>query len=183
MFWLWDNTRADTININWRGGTVARIQDWDGVGSLVEFAASLNLQRRNLSQSQKAIAAQACLPLLEAEAKARQKLAGESTHSNQYKNVQLVPTPAQPIVTHENSTMLPKNNIKSAKEAGRIMRVMIDRTERLERNSGSNSQRSQVNSAPPIKVQRITGKISRHIYYLNKLGLRSPYTQLWYNHN
>ena len=58
------------------------------------------------------------------------------------------------------------------------MWVMIDRTERLERNSGSNSQRGQVNSAPPIKVQRITGKISRHIYYLNKLGLRSPYTQL-----
>jgi hypothetical protein len=105
------------------GGNVERFQDWDGVGSLVEFAASLNLQRRNLSQSQKAIAAQACLPLLEAEAKARQKLAGESTHSNQYKNVQLVPTPVQAAVTPENPTMLPKNNIKSAKEAGRIMGV------------------------------------------------------------
>jgi hypothetical protein len=105
------------------GGNVERFQEWDGVGSLVEFAASLNLQRRNLSQSQKAIAAQACLPLLEAEAKARQKLAGESTHSNQYKNVQLVPELAQAAVTRENPTMLPKNNIKSAKEAGRIMGV------------------------------------------------------------
>ena len=105
------------------GGNVERFQEWDGVGSLVEFAASLNLQRRNLSQSQKAIAAQACLPLLEAEAKARQKLAGESTHSNQYKNVQLVPELAQAAVTPENPTMLPKNNIKSAKEAGRIMGV------------------------------------------------------------
>ena len=60
------------------------------------------------------MAAQACLPFLEAEAKARQKLAGESTHSNQYKNVQLVPELAQAAVTPENPTMLPKNNIKSA---------------------------------------------------------------------
>ena len=35
----------------------------------------------------------------------------------------LVPTPAQPTGTRENPTMLPKNNIKSAKEAGRIMGV------------------------------------------------------------
>jgi hypothetical protein len=107
------------------GGNVERFQDWDGIGSLVEFAASLNLQRRNLSQSQKAIAAQACLPLLEAEAKARQKLAGESTHGHRHidESLQLVPTPAQAVVTPENPTMLPKNNIKSAKEAGRIMGV------------------------------------------------------------
>ena len=39
------------------------------------------------------------------------------------------------------------------------MWVMIDRTERLERNSGSNSQRGQVNSVLPIKVKRITEKL------------------------
>ena len=132
---------------------------------MVEFAASLNLQRRNLSQSQKAIAAQACLPLLEAEAKARKVLAGRLFGENHPQEV--VPVLAQPLESTENPTMLPKNNIKSAKEAGRIMRVMIDRTERLERNSGSNSQRGQVSSALPTKVHRITGKISRHIYYFH----------------
>ena len=103
------------------GGNVERFQEWDGVGSLVEFAASLNLQRRNLSQSQKAIAAQACLPLLEAEAKARKVLAGRLFGENHPQEV--VPVLAQPLESTENPTMLPKNNIKSAKEAGRIMGV------------------------------------------------------------
>ena len=35
----------------------------------------------------------------------------------------LLPAPAQPIGTPENPTMLPKNNIKSAKKAGKIMGV------------------------------------------------------------
>ena len=69
------------------------------------------------------MAAQACLPLLEAEAKARQALAG-GNHGNQYsEKLPLVPELAQAAGTPENPTMLPKNNIKSAKEAGRIMGV------------------------------------------------------------
>jgi hypothetical protein len=132
---------------------------------LVEFAASLNLQRRNLSQSQKAIAAQACLPLLEAEAKARQCLSGGDKVSDIARAVNSALN--EPIKAREKSTMLPKNNIRASQEAGKIMRVMIDRTERLERNSGSNSQRGQVSSALPTKVHRITGKISRHIYYFH----------------
>ena len=99
------------------------------------------------------MAAQACLPLLEAEAKARQKLAVESTHGHRHidESLQLVPAPAQPVETTENPTMSPKNNIRASQEAGKIMRVMIDRTERLERNSGSNSQRSQVFQSHRLK--------------------------------
>jgi ParB-like chromosome segregation protein Spo0J len=105
------------------GGNVERFQEWDKKGSLVEFAASLNLQRRNLSQSQKAMAAQACLPLLEAEAKARQKLAGESTHSNQHKNVQLVPLLAQAAEATSSEESPVKNNLRASQEAGKIMGV------------------------------------------------------------
>jgi hypothetical protein len=107
------------------GGNVERFEEWDGVGSLVEFAASLNLQRRNLSQSQKAMAAQACLPLLEAEARARQKLAGESTHGHRHidESLQLVPELAQPLESLENPTMSPKKNIRASQEAGKIMGV------------------------------------------------------------
>jgi N6-adenosine-specific RNA methylase IME4 len=45
---------------------------WDGSGSLVEFVISLNLHRRHLTASQKAILALEVLPLLEQEAKERQ---------------------------------------------------------------------------------------------------------------
>ena len=50
---------------------------WDGVGSLVSFVVSLNLQRRHLTSSQKAVVAMDVLPMLEAEAKERQRAAGE----------------------------------------------------------------------------------------------------------
>ena len=46
---------------------------WDGVGSLVSFVVSLNLQRRHLTSSQKAVVAMDVLPMLEAEAKERQR--------------------------------------------------------------------------------------------------------------
>lgn len=106
------------------GGHVERFEEWDGLGSLVEFVASLNLQRRNLSQSQKAMAAQACLPLLEAEAKARQILSG-GDHGNHHTkaNLPVVPELAQPVGTPETPTMSPKNNIRASQEAGKIMGV------------------------------------------------------------
>ena len=50
---------------------------WDGVGSLASFVVSLNLQRRHLTSSQKAVVAMDVLPMLEAEAKERQRAAGE----------------------------------------------------------------------------------------------------------
>ena len=50
---------------------------WDGVGSLASFVVSLNLQRRHLTSSQKATVAVDVLPMLEAEAKERQRAAGE----------------------------------------------------------------------------------------------------------
>ena len=58
------------------GGHVERFEEWDKKGSLVEFVVSLNTKRRHLTPSQLAIAALACLPVLEAEAKARQIASG-----------------------------------------------------------------------------------------------------------
>jgi N6-adenosine-specific RNA methylase IME4 len=49
---------------------------WDGTGSLVEFVLSLNLHRRHLSSSQKAILALSVEPMLSAEAKQRQRHGG-----------------------------------------------------------------------------------------------------------
>lgn len=53
------------------------VRTWNGAGSLVSFVVSLNLQRRHLTSSQKATVAMDVLPMLEAEAKERQRVAGE----------------------------------------------------------------------------------------------------------
>ena len=50
-----------------------RFVEWDGKGSPVEFVISKNLARRHLTSSQKAAIAVTLLPMLEAEARERQR--------------------------------------------------------------------------------------------------------------
>lgn len=64
-------------------GREPKFREWDGKGSLVGFVASLNLNRRHMDSSQKAAVSQQMLPMLEAEARERQR-AGGGNHGNQY---------------------------------------------------------------------------------------------------
>lgn len=57
-------------------GVEPRYVKWDGKGSLVAFVLSKNLMRRHLTPSQRSMVAQNVLPLLEAEAKERQRKHG-----------------------------------------------------------------------------------------------------------
>jgi hypothetical protein len=52
-------------------GLDLRVQEWGGRGSLVAFVVSLNLHRRHLSESQRALVGARIKPLFEAEAKQR----------------------------------------------------------------------------------------------------------------
>lgn len=54
-------------------GVEPRFREWDGKGSLVAFVVSLNLHRRHLTASQRGVLAADVLPLLEEEAKQRQR--------------------------------------------------------------------------------------------------------------
>lgn len=60
------------------------IREWDGIGSLVSFVVSLNLHRRHLTSSQRAVIALDVLPMLEQEAKERQ---GERTDLTSVKDL------------------------------------------------------------------------------------------------
>ena len=57
-------------------GVEPRFVEWDGTGSPVEWVVSENLVRRHLTSSQRAVIAHDLLPLLEAEAKERQRDGG-----------------------------------------------------------------------------------------------------------
>jgi hypothetical protein len=54
-------------------GVAPRFTEWSGGGSPVEWVVSINLHRRHLSASQRAVVALDLLPLLESEAKERQR--------------------------------------------------------------------------------------------------------------
>ena len=59
---------------------------WDGTGSLVSLVVSLNLHRRHLTSGQKAIIAAEILPMLEDEAKARQRMSPGRGNTKGFQN-------------------------------------------------------------------------------------------------
>lgn len=73
--WLHDGKIIDGRN-RYRAclkvGIEPRFQEWDQKGTLVDFVLSLNLKRRHLTSTQKAMVAYHMLPMLEADAKERQ---------------------------------------------------------------------------------------------------------------
>ena len=75
--WTWKGEIVDGRNrylACTKAGIEPQLREWDGEGSLVEFVVSLNLHRRHLSQSQKAMISENMLPFLEEEAKERQAI-------------------------------------------------------------------------------------------------------------
>jgi hypothetical protein len=78
--WTWRGKILDGRN-RYRAcrelGVEPALREWDGQGSLVAFVLSLNLHRRHLGSCQRAAVAADVLPLLEREARERQRQAGK----------------------------------------------------------------------------------------------------------
>ena len=73
--WTWNGQIIDgrnRFNACQEAGIKPSFQEWNGQGSLVAFIVSLNLHRRHLDESQRALVGARIKPMFEAEAKERQ---------------------------------------------------------------------------------------------------------------
>jgi len=89
--WTWEGKIIDGRN-RWKVcqelGIEPRTRPWSGDGSLVAFIVSMNLHRRHLMASQRAMVAVDMLPALEAEAKKRQGTRTDLTSGNKLPDVE-----------------------------------------------------------------------------------------------
>jgi len=107
-------------------GVEPRTRIWDGRGSLVEFVVSLNLHRRHLDKSQRAIIALAIEEQLAEEAKERQRAAGGDRKSAAYREsvVEIFPQPISEPHGVAPVEISPRSEATKAREqAGRLVGV------------------------------------------------------------
>jgi N6-adenosine-specific RNA methylase IME4 len=124
-----------------RAGVEPRIEPWDGRGgSPTAFVVSVNLMRRHLNESQRAMIAVDLLPLFEAEAKERQRAAGRE------KGKELSPTLGQA----EPKPAKGKASVQAAAAAN------------VGRSSVEKAKRVKENATPEVQEKVRSGEMSLH---------------------
>ena len=92
-------------------GLVPKYKTWDGNGSLLAFVLSLNLHRRHLSSSQRAMIALDVLPIMEEEARARMVAGAIATNTGSQRID--YPEDMQGKAAKQAATMMGTNRIRT----------------------------------------------------------------------
>lgn len=100
---------------------------WDGRGSLVSFVVSLNLHRRHLTVSQRAVVSLDVMPMLEAEAKERYN----ATVGRPSKLVEIFPPITAPGKAREHAAAMFDVNSRYIQDAKKLQSVAPDLVDRI----------------------------------------------------
>lgn len=137
--------------------TQPRFRTWDGQGSLVSFVVSLNLHRRHLSSSQRAVIALDVLPMLEAEAKERERAGGIARQQG----VEKIPHPEeQQGKARDQAAALFETNGRYVSDAKRIQQAAPDLLEQVRQGETTIPQakralvKRQRQDAPPLPTDK-----------------------------
>lgn len=154
--WTHEGKIVDGRN-RWRAcralGVKPTFRQWDGNGSLVAFVVSLNLKRRHLSSSQRAVIALEVDRQLQAEAKANMAAGGGDKRSEAAKSgLSMLTNPIAPI--HARS--------EAAKAVG-VSEGYISDAKRIERNAPELLERVRDGSlsVPEAKKLSRVGEVER----------------------
>ena len=101
-----------------------RFRTWNGQGSLVAFVVSLNLHRRHLTSSQQAALAVEILPMLEAEAKERQRQQA-LINQPQSRKMEIIP-PSEKGKARDHAAALTGTNSRYVSDAKKLKQTASD---------------------------------------------------------
>jgi hypothetical protein len=135
-------------------GILPLTREWNGEGSLVEFVVSLNLHRRHLDSGQRATVAVDMLPLLEAEAKHRQRASGGDKKKPATNGNGAVTQKVEQAPPH-------RNDRTAAAQAAKLLdtnRQYVAEANKLKETDPENFEKVK---AGKVKLQKATQKIKR----------------------
>ena len=141
-----------------RLGLEPKAREWDGTGSLVQFVVSLNLHRRHLSSSQKAVVAVDVLPMLEAEAKDRMSEGARATNAGSQK----IDTPQeQQGRATQQAAQVTGTNRQYVSDAKRIAEQAPEVLEKVRDGVLTIPDAKKVAALPEVKRQEVIERVAQ----------------------
>jgi hypothetical protein len=133
-----------------------RFQEWQGGGSLVEFVLGLNLHRRHLSSSQKAVLALEVEKVLAEDARGRQRQAAQETNQKRAKGEGTLPE-LIPEAPHESERVT-----STSESVGESSTVLFPKVKSKQKGEARE------------KAASIVGTNSRYVSDVKKIAAERP---------